>query len=117
MANQFNISTSKAPNRLLVFRLSVVFLAVTASAPAFAHGGYDHIQGTVVKVTNSVLTVKTAKGNVDVKLDKQTDLTRNNQKAQLADLKVGARVIVEVPEGMKVKIARSVKVRWCFQNR
>ena len=34
-----------------------------------AHGGFDHVIGTVVKVENNVLTVKTAKGNVEVRLN------------------------------------------------
>jgi hypothetical protein len=83
---------------------------VAASALTFAHGGFDHLRGTVVKVASNALTVKTAKGNVDVKLDNQTNLTRNDQKAQLADLKPGVRVIVDVPEGSKDKIAHSVRI-------
>ena len=57
-----------------------------------------------------MLTVKTATGNVDVKLDNQTELTRNGQKAQLTDLQPGARVIVDVPEGSRDKVAHSVKI-------
>ena len=109
MTNRLNITTSKPPNRALALGLSTILLVIAASH-ALAHGGFDHVRGTVVKVANNVLTVKTAKGNVDVKLDNQTDLTRNDQKAQLADLKLGARVIVDVPEGSKDKIAHSVKI-------
>src|SRR5712692_5773905 len=110
MTNRLNITTGKPPNRALGFGLSMILLVMAASAPAFAHGGFDHVRGTVVKVANNVLTVKTAQGNVDVKLDNQTDLTRNDQKAQLADLKPGVRVIVDVLEGSKDKIAHSVKI-------
>lgn len=75
-----------------------------------AHGGFDHVIGTVVKVDNNVLTVKTAKGNVDVKLNEKTEITRSDQKAGVADLTPGARVVVDVPEGGKEKIAHSIKV-------
>src|ERR1700736_3474173 len=109
MTNRLSITTGKPPNPLGI-GLSVILLVIAASAPVFAHGGFDHVRGTVVKVANNVLTVKTAKGNVDLKLDNKTELTKNDQKAQLADLKVGARVIVEVPEGSKDKIAYSVKI-------
>ena len=109
MTDRLNITTGKPPNRALL-GLSIILLVIAASAPAFAHGGFDHVRGTVVKIANNVLTVKTAKGNVDVKLDNQTDLTRNDQKAQLTDLKPGVRVIVDVPEGSKDKIAHSVKI-------
>lgn len=40
----------------------------------------------------------------------KTELNRNNQKAQLSDLRPGVRVIVDVPEGSNDKITHSVKV-------
>ncbi|HLK62611.1 MAG TPA: hypothetical protein VKU19_04170 [Bryobacteraceae bacterium] len=76
----------------------------------FAHGGFDHVIGTVVTVANNVLTVKTAKGNVDVRLNEKTEITKNDQKAAAADLKPGTRVVVDIPEGSKDKIAHSVKI-------
>jgi len=97
------------PNGGLALGFSFVLL-IFALVPAFAHGDFDHIRGTVVRVTNHVLTIKTTKGNVDVRLDNHTDLTRNDQKAQLADLKRDARVIVDVPKGDKELIAHSVKI-------
>src|ERR1700730_4977586 len=109
MTNRLSITTGKQPNPLAL-GLTIILLAVAASAPTFAHGGFDHVRGTVVKVANNVLTVKTAKGNVDVKLDNQTYLRKNDHKAQLTDLKLGVRVIVDVPEGSKDKIAHSVKI-------
>jgi len=87
-----------------------VALLVLAAAPAFAHGGFDHVMGTVVQVANNVLTVKTAKGNVDVKLDDKTELTKNDHKAMVADLTPGVRVVVDIPEGSKDKLAHSVKI-------
>jgi len=88
--------------------VSLALLALAAQLAA--HGGFDHVIGTVVKVENNVLTVKTAKGNVDVRLNEKTEITRNDQKAQTADLKPGTRVVVDVPEGSKDRIAHSVKV-------
>src|SRR5579871_1917367 len=44
-----------------------------------------------------------------VKLGSKTELTKDNHKAQRADLAPGARVVVDVPEGSKDKIAHSVK--------
>jgi hypothetical protein len=111
MINLLNTTTGKPPNRALAFGLSIIILMViAASMPAFAHGGFDHVRGTVVKVANNVLTVKTASGNVDVKLDNQTYLTRNDQKAQLADLKFGVRVVVDIPKDSKDRVAHSVKI-------
>jgi hypothetical protein len=97
------------PNGGLTLGFSIVLL-IFALVPAFAHGDFDHIRGTVVKVANNVLSIKTTKGTVEVKLDNHTDLTRNERKAQLTDLKRDARVIVDVPKGNKELVAYSVKI-------
>ena len=88
-----------------------LIVAIFASAiQLIAHGGFDHVIGTVVKLDNNVLTVKTSKGNVDVRLNEKTEITKGEQKAAVADLKPGIRVVVDIPEGSKDKIAHSVKV-------
>jgi hypothetical protein len=86
----------------------ILAIALAVAPAAFAHEGFDHVAGTVVQVSNNVLTVKTTKGNVDVKLDEKTEISRGDQKALTTDLKSGLRVIVDIPEGSKDKIAHSV---------
>jgi hypothetical protein len=90
--------------------LRVGLVLVALATQIIAHGGFEHVIGTVVKVENNVLTVKTAKGDVDVKLNEKTEITKNDQKAQVADLKPGTRVVVDIPEGSKDRLAHSVKV-------
>jgi hypothetical protein len=102
--NHNHIITTK---RLALF---VSMALLTLAVQLMAHGGFDHVIGTVVKVENNVLTVKSAKGNVDVKLNDKTEITMNDQKAEIADLKPGVRIVVDVPEGSKDKIAHSVKI-------
>src|SRR5579863_5744072 len=98
---------SHKANTTIIKVLSIVL----ALAPAvFAHGGFDHVTGTVVQVSNNVLTVKTTKGNVDVTLNDKTEISKGDQKALTADLKAGLRVIVDIPEGSKDKIIHSVKI-------
>jgi hypothetical protein len=99
---------TKTANRSIALSLTAILL--TVAAPVFAHNGFDHIGGTVSKVSGNVLTVKTPTGNVDVKLDDKTTFTKNSQKAQVSDLTPGARVLVDVPEDSKDKIAHSVKI-------
>lgn len=101
MNNKRNIITTKF--------LSMAFL-LASTVPVFAHGGFDHVIGTVAGVSGSVLTVKTTKGNVDVKLDDKTEISRGDQKVLASDLKAGLRVVVDIPEGSKDKVAHSVKV-------
>jgi hypothetical protein len=88
--------------------LATAFLAIAATA--FAHAGFNHVMGTVAKISGNVLTVKTAKGTVNVKLGDRTELTRNDRKAQVTDLKPGVRVVAEVPEGSMDNMAQSVKI-------
>ncbi len=87
-----------------------IVLALLATTQVFAHGGMKHVLGTVVKVDNNVLTVKTATGNVDVQLNDKTEITSNDQPAQLTDLKPGTRVVVHVMGEGKNQIAHTVKV-------
>ena len=96
------------PRNIIITSLLALLLACTAQI--FAHGGFDHVTGTVVKLENSVLTVKTVKGDVPVMLDAKTEITRGDHAAQTADLKPGVRVVVDIPEGSKTKLAHSVKI-------
>src|SRR2546428_1425812 len=90
--------------------LRTIIISVFASAALFAHGGFDHIKGTVSKLEANVLTVNTGKAKVNVKLNEKTEIMMGDHKAAAADLKVGARVVVDIPEGSKDKIAASVKI-------
>jgi hypothetical protein len=85
-------------------------LALGLSAAVWAHGGFDHVMGTVSKLDANVLTVNTGKSNVIVKLNDKTEIMLGDHKASAADLKVGVRVVVDIPEGSKDKIAASVKI-------
>jgi hypothetical protein len=107
MNHNNTITTDRSAHRAPLW-LCLALLAFTIQL--IAHGGFDHVIGTVVKVENNVLTVKTAKGNVDVRLNEKTEITRNDQKAAAADLKPGTRVVVDIPEGSKDKVAHSVKI-------
>ena len=97
----------RRPNIIIT---SLLTLLLACAAQIFAHGGFDHVTGTVVKLDNNVLTVKTAKGDVPVTLDAKTEITRGDKPAQAADLKPGLRVVIDIPEGSKTKLAHSVKI-------
>jgi len=98
-------------NTNIITKAAALFaVTLLMAVMAFAHEGFDHVTGTIAKVTGNVVTVTTSTGNVDVTLDAKTEITRNNQKAQVADLKPGTRVVIDIPEGAKNKIAHSVKL-------
>ena len=88
-----------------IFRLIATGLMAIS---LFAHGNFDHVVGTVVKMENQTVTVHTAKGDVDVKLDAKTEVTKEDHKFTPSDLKAGMRVVIDVEKGSKT--AHSVKV-------
>jgi hypothetical protein len=90
--------------------LKVATFLLAGALPILAHGGFEHVAGNVVKVSNNVVTLKTSTGMVDVKLDAKTAITKDKEKAQLVDLVPGARVVVDIPEGNKDKLAHAVKI-------
>jgi hypothetical protein len=81
-------------------RLSLLFaLIVALAAPAFAHGGNDHVRGVVTAVSAQSITVQTAgKATKTLTLTDKTEFKRGKQKATVADVKVGDRVVIDVPE-------------------
>ena len=89
---------------------SLLTLLLAATPQIFAHGGFDHVTGTVVTVEKNLVTVRTAKGDVTVSLDSKTEITRSDKPAQAADVKPGMRVVVDVPEDSKTKVAHSIKI-------
>ena len=76
--------------RIGIRRLAgIAAILISLAAISFGHGGFNHVRGTVVSVTSDAITVKTATGNVTVKLDKQTQIMKDDQKAQLSDIVPG----------------------------
>jgi hypothetical protein len=88
----------------------ILSAALALATFALAHGGFDHVRGTVVGVSNNVLTVKTSTRSIDVKLDDKTEISKAGQKATAADLKAGSHVVVDIPEGSKDNVAHSVQI-------
>jgi hypothetical protein len=105
-----NAKVKMAPVRIVGRSLSLAAILFVVAVPVFAHGGFDHVAGNVVKAADNVLTVKTSTGNVDVKLDAKTEITKNGAKAHVADLTPGVRVVIDIPEESKDKVAHAVKI-------
>jgi hypothetical protein len=89
---------------------TIIINALLCTGLALAHGGFDHVMGTIVKVEGNTMTVKTAKGDVAVKLDAKTELTKGTEKASSEALLPGTRVVVDIPEHSKDGVAHSVKI-------
>ncbi len=88
-----------------------LFLLLANAPEVFAHGGAEHVMGTVTKVSAQTVTVQTTdKKVVEVGLNSKTTYTRNDKKVTASDLKVGDRVMIEAKEVNEKLVADSVKL-------
>jgi hypothetical protein len=72
---------------------------VLAGTIAFAHGGNEHVRGVVTQISAQSITVQTAdKATKTLALTDKTTIQRAGKSAQLADVKVGDRVVIDVPQ-------------------
>ena len=81
-------------------RLSILIMSFAVSgALAFAHEGNEHVRGVVTQLSPQSITVQTtAKKTTSLKVTAKTTFQLAGKAATLADLKVGDRVVIDVPE-------------------
>ena len=61
----------------------------------FAHGGMEHILGTVTAITDHALSVKTREGATKtVEFDGETKFLKGDAAATVKDVQVGNRVVI-----------------------
>jgi uncharacterized protein DUF5666 len=89
---------------------ATICVALIAQA-AIAHGGLEHVMGTVVSISDTSITVKTTAGkSVDVALDAKTTFAKNDQAVKLDGIKVGDRVVIHAEKSGTKLIAHTVEV-------
>lgn len=91
--------------------LSLVSAFALMGTITFAHGDAVHVSGTVTQINGRSVTVQpVAKGAkvVTFTVADHTEIDRGKKVASLADLKVGDRVVVEIPKGKTE--AESIKI-------
>ena len=104
-----NTSTNIVRARLQVAIFAILAL-VFLPAIAAAHGGMEHVIGTVTSLSDNSVTVKTTAGkSVEVGFDAKTTFSRNNQTIHRADLKVGDRVVIHATEVNEKLVAHTVE--------
>lgn len=92
----------------LVLALSFFMASVQT---AFAHGGFEHVMGTVTKVSAQSVTVETtAKKSVEVGLTAKTTYTRGTKKVEASDMKAGDRVVIDATEVNEKLVAAEIKL-------
>lgn len=79
---------------------SMFAFTLIGGVAAYAHGGHDHIRGTVAQINGQSIVVQTtAKATKTVTIVADTKFEKGGKPAILSDLKVGDRVVIDVPEG------------------
>src|SRR5665213_1801020 len=96
-------------------KIQIALLAVLALAllPTIvsAHGGEEHVIGTVTKVSDTSVTVKTTAGKiVEVGFDAKTTYARAKMPTQKSDVKVGDRIVIHAVEVNEKLVAHTVEL-------
>src|SRR4051812_16769288 len=79
--------------------LSVIALVLAMGAGALAHNGNDHVRGVVTAVSAQSVTVQLAdKTSKTLSISTKTEFDNAGKPGHLADVKVGDRVVIDVPE-------------------
>ena len=93
------------------FTITAVVLALllASGAPAFAHGTNAHVRGVVTQVSAQSITVQLAdKTTKTLTVNAKTTFERAGKAAAMTDVKVGDRVVIDVPknssEALEVQI-------------
>src|SRR5712692_6579763 len=94
--NTHSMNTTKL--KIQVALLAIVSLALLPTI-ATAHGGEEHVTGTVTKISDTSVTVKTTAGKtVEVAFDAKTTYARAKQRIEKTDIKVGDRIVIHAME-------------------
>jgi hypothetical protein len=110
--NQMNTHSMNTTTKL---KIQVAILAIVSLALlptiATAHGGEEHVTGTVTKILVTSVTVKTTAGKtVEVGFDAKTTYTRAKQAIQKTDIKVGDRIVIHAMEMNEKLVAHTVEI-------
>jgi len=101
----------KRTNTITITNILLLIALVFAPAIAFAHGGLEHVRGTIAKVSDQSITVTTTAGKtVEVLLDAQTTYAKADKPIQKTDLKIGDRVVIHAAEKGSTLTAHTVEV-------
>jgi hypothetical protein len=109
--NNMNIHSMNATKRkILIAILAIVPLALLPTI-ATAHGGEEHVIGTVTKISGTSVTVKTTAGKVvDVGFDAKTTYARGKEPMQKTDIKAGDRIVIHAMEIDEKLVAHTVEI-------
>jgi hypothetical protein len=81
--------------RTFLILIQLLICTLLLGAVTFAHGGMEHVLGTVTAITDHSLSVKTRDGATKtVEFDGETKFVRGDAAATVKDVQVGSRVVI-----------------------
>jgi|SRR5581483_12008365 len=113
---EMNRMKTHSMNTTIRLKIPVALLAIVSLALlptiATAHGGEEHVTGTVTKISDASVTVKTTAGKtVEIGFDaKMTTYERAKQPIQKTDIKVGDKIVIHAMEVNEKMVAHSVEL-------
>src|SRR5450432_831090 len=109
--NRHRTNTTKLKIPIAIFAIVSLIVSLMLPAIATAHGGEEHVTGTVTKISDTSVTVKTTAGKtVEVGFDAKTTYTRAKQPIQKADIKAGDRIVIHAAEVNEKLVAHTVEI-------
>jgi len=76
-------------------RLFILFAMLFATTLALAHGNYQHVMGTLTKISENSVTVQTTTNDiVEVAIPPETKVSKGDAAATMQELRVGDRVVI-----------------------
>ena len=86
-------------------------IASSLALSSFAHGGVEHLKGTITKVDGSSITLAVEKGSpVVVATDAKTEFSRGGEKVTVKDVAVGDKAVIHAVEHDEHLLAQVVKL-------
>jgi hypothetical protein len=83
----------------LTIAAAVFALGLALSTTALAHGNNAHVRGVVTQISAQSITVQLANNTTKtLTLSPKTSFERAGKPASMSDLKVGDRVVIDVPK-------------------
>ncbi len=78
----------------------IAALAIAVSAPVWAHGTFDHVRGVVTAISAKSITIQLEDQKTKtLTLTAKSTFEKSGAAVKAGDLKVGERVIIDVPKG------------------
>ena len=97
--------------RISLILIQLLICTLLLSTLTFAHGGMEHVLGTVTAITDHSLSVKTRDGAAKtVEFDSETKFVKGDTAATVKDVQVGSRVVIHAHDHDGSLHAAEVKI-------